>query len=110
MELEIKEIKNTAVITVKGNMHADNAFELDKTLEEQIRLGKNRMILNLSELQYISSAGLGFVMKATKKLMAKNGKISIVGLHGVVEEVFKITGFYSIFSVFDTEEEALEQL
>ena len=67
------------------------------------------LLVNFSELEYISSAGLRSILATAKQLKARNGEIMFTGLKNTVKEVFEISGFYSIFKTFETEEEALTQ-
>jgi len=66
--------------------------------------------LDSSDLEYISSAGLRSMLAIAKVLKTKEGKLVFAGLQGPVKDVFKISGFGLIFTIFDTEAEALKQL
>jgi anti-sigma B factor antagonist len=107
MEIDIKEMNEIQILSVKGSIDADTASEFDQSLEKQISGGRDRIILDLSQLEYISSAGLRVIMKAAKKMEITGGEMAIVGLRGVVQEVFKVSGFYSLFNIYDSEEEAV---
>jgi anti-anti-sigma factor len=110
MEISAKREKNAMVILVKGRMDAVTAPEFEKNLSDLISKGETAFLVNLSELEYISSAGLRSILATAKKLKEKQGKIFFAGLRGPVEEVFKISGFHSIFKVFDSEEAALKEI
>ena len=107
MEIDIKEMNEIQILSVKGSIDADTASEFDQSLEKQISGGRDRIILDLSQLEYISSAGLRVIMKAAKKMEITGGEMAIVGLRGVGQEVFKVSGFYSLFNIYDSEEEAV---
>lgn len=107
MEIDTKETSGIKIISVKGSIDADTASEFDQSLEKHISSGGEKMILDLSRLEYISSAGLRVVMKAAKKMEVTGGEMAIAGLRGVVQEVFKVSGFYSLFKIYETEEEAV---
>lgn len=98
------------VVSVKGRMDAVTAPEFEKKLFDLIAKDENTFLLNFSDLEYISSAGLRSILATAKKLKEKQGKIVLSGLKGAVEEVFKISGFHSIFKMFDSEKAALEEL
>ena len=72
--------------------------------------GDYTLVINLTGLEYISSAGLRSILSTAKQLKAKDGKMLFTGLQGPVKDVFKISGFGSIFKTFETEEEALRQI
>ncbi|NWF91512.1 MAG: STAS domain-containing protein [Syntrophaceae bacterium] len=107
MEIQTRKEKNAVVVSVKGRMDAVTAPEFEKNLFDLIAKGENRFLLNFGELEYISSAGLRAILTAAKKLKEKQGKISLTGLKGSVEEVFRIAGFHAIFKIFESEEAGL---
>jgi len=110
MELTTRSEKSTVIVSIKGRVDAVTAPELEKCLSEQIDSGENTVVVNMAELDYISSAGLRVVLLIAKKLKAKQGDMLLVGLQGPVKEVFEISGFSTIFNIFETEEAALAQV
>ena len=110
MEINAKKERNMMVVSVKGRMDAVTAPEFEKNLSDLIAQGENAFLVSLKELEYISSAGLRSILATAKKLKEKQGKIVFAGLRGPVEEVFKISGFYSIFKIFDSEEAAFKEI
>jgi anti-anti-sigma factor len=107
MEIQTRKEKNVLVVVVKGRMDAVTAPTFEETLQDLIATGENGFLIDLSELQYISSAGLRSFLVLAKKLKLQGGELLFAGLQGPVDEVFKISGFYSIFKIFDSVEAAL---
>lgn len=110
MDIITRKEKNIPVVSVKGRIDAVTAPEFEKNLFALISAGEKNLVVNFAELEYISSAGLRSILATAKKLKAEEGKIIFAGLQGPVEEVFKISGFYSIFSIFDSEANALNNI
>ena len=110
MEIGTKEKSNAIIISVQGRLDAATSPQFDKAFTDLISKGSRTFLLNMGDLEYISSAGLRSILAAAKQLKEKQGTIFFVGLRGPVEEVFKISGFYSIFQIFDTEEDALSHM
>lgn len=110
MEITFKKDKGGLVVSVKGRIDAVTAPDFEKSLSERISSGESNMVVNLSELEYISSAGLRSILAIAKVLKAKGGKMVFACLKGTVKDVFKISGFGSIFQIYDSEEEALAQV
>lgn len=110
MEIQKRKENNTVVVAVKGRLDALTAPELEKDLLETIAGGEKRLLMDLSGLHYISSAGLRTLLVLAKKLKAQEGEVLFTGLKGPVDDVFKISGFYSIFKIFDSPEAALSQI
>lgn len=76
----------------------------------RIDSGDRRLVIDLAQLDYISSAGLRVLIVAGKRLSGANGKIVLCSLKDPVREVFDIAGFSSIFSVYGSHDEAIENL
>ena len=108
MEVDIRKQNESAVVSVKGRVDASTAPDFEKQLVELIDKDENRLVVDLSGLEYISSAGLRVILATAKRLKARQGDIILVGLGGSVKEVFEISGFYSIFNIKETVEAALE--
>lgn len=96
------------VVDAKGRIDAVTAPGFEKNLSDLITRGETTLLINLQGLEYISSAGLRVILAAAKKLKEKNGKLLIAGLRGSVRDVFQLSGFYSIFRVYESIEEALQ--
>ena len=110
MEIHVSNQKNATVVSVKGRVDAVTAPEFEKNLSDLISKGETTLLLNFGDVEYISSAGLRSILATSKRLKDKQGKILFTGLRGPVEEVFKISGFPSIFKIFDSEETALKEM
>jgi anti-anti-sigma factor len=110
MKIDAIKEGNAIVMSLKGRLDAVASSEFETSLSDWISKGEHNFLLNLTDLDYISSAGLRSILAASKKLKERSGKIFLTGLHGPVEEVFKISGFISIFRVFATAEAALKEI
>lgn len=110
MEISTTEKNNAVILSIKGRMDAVTSPQFDKAFTDLISKGNRSFLLNMGGLEYISSAGLRSILAAAKQLKEKQGTILFAGLHGPVEEVFKISGFHSIFQVYDSEEDALAHM
>lgn len=107
MEITKRKEKDVAIVAVSGRIDAITAPDFEKSLDELITAGDRVILIDLTALGYISSAGLRSILSSAKKLKALSGEILFTGLQGPVEEVFQISGFKSIFKIFSSEAEAL---
>ena len=91
--------KETESLTMKlgGRLDTTTAPELEKAFEENMDVSKD-LILDMKELEYISSAGLRVLLTAQKK-MNQSGKMKLTGVSDEVMEVFEITGFSDILTI-----------
>jgi anti-anti-sigma factor len=110
MEIQTRKQKEAMIVSIKGRMDALTAPEFENNLSGHISQGENIFIINFVGLEYISSAGLRSILAISKKLKEKNGKMLLTGLHGSVEEVFRISGFKTIFTIYATEEAAFKEI
>ncbi len=109
MEIETRKEDNAMVVSIKGRMDAVTTPEIENRLGQIINSGEKKLVINLQQLDYISSAGLRALLATAKRLKSEQGDVAFANLDGHVKEVFEISGFYSIFKVFDSMETALEQ-
>lgn len=107
INISINKDTNATVITIKGRLDTVTAPELEKQLTSVTADGAGTLIMNMSDVDYISSAGLRVLLVAAKIMKSNNGEVLLCGLQGSVKEVLDISGFSSIFKTFDTEAAAL---
>jgi anti-sigma B factor antagonist len=82
--------------------------EFESVLDKLIQEGKTRIVLDFSELEYISSAGLGALVGRIREVRKTNGDIKIGGGTPAVMEILKMFGFSEVFSLSSTPGEAMK--
>jgi anti-sigma B factor antagonist len=107
MEFKGEKIGAFLVLVVSGRMDTLTAPEFEAETAKWIAAGEKRMVLDLSQLAYISSAGLRSILAAAKQLKAGGGDLAFCGLSGLVAEVFTVSGFVKLLPVFASREAAL---
>lgn len=107
MNITLTKTGNAAVITVQGRVDTLSAPTVEQKLTQWLDGGETRMILDLSEMEYISSAGLRTVLVIGKKAKANGGSVCCCALQGMVKKVFDVSGFSLVLPVYDTVDEAL---
>jgi anti-anti-sigma factor len=95
------------VLTVKGRLDAATAPEFTTICDGLIAAGDVCLIADLGQLEYISSAGLRSILATAKKLKGLQGQIIFCNLGGMVKDVFNISGFTTMFTMYATLDEAL---
>lgn len=95
------------VLAVSGRMDAVTAPEFEASSLEFLASGEKRLVVDLSGVEYISSAGLRSILAVAKKLKASGGDLAFCALSGFVSEVFAVSGFAKLLPVFVTRQEAL---
>ena len=107
MEFQTEEKNQKTILKVSGRMDATTSSEFEEKCEELIKNGAMHIVVDLSGLEYISSAGLRSILAVGKKLKSDGGSVAFCNLTGMVKEVFDISGFGSHFAVHETLESAL---
>ena len=97
MTIDIKKNAETATISVAGRLDTTTAPALDKTIHEDIN-DVNNLILDIKDIDYISSAGLRVLLSAQKK-MQKIGSMKVVNVCEAVMDVLEMTGFADILVI-----------
>ena len=98
MELATSHDGKSMVIALQGRLDVMNAPRFEAMLMEEVGRGETSFILDLSRLEYISSAGLRTLLVLAKRVQAQHGHLLLCGLCGGVREVFDISGFSKIFT------------
>jgi anti-sigma B factor antagonist len=108
--MEIIEEKQDAISIFKlnGRLDSNTSQGFEKKIFDAISDGSKSMIIDFKDLDYISSAGLRVILKATKALNREEGKIMLCAMQDYVKEVFEIAGFDSFLPIVGTMEDALE--
>jgi anti-anti-sigma factor len=110
--LELSESSDGAVtvIAVKGRLDSAAAPTLDERLSRTLAAPSRRLLIELSQLEYISSAGFRILLLATKRASANEGQIVLTGVSGKVRELFDLGGFLDIFPICSSRDEGLATL
>jgi len=104
MEINQKEESGIVTISIKGRMDADTAPEAEKTVNSILKGDSNRLLFDLEQLEYLSSAGLRVLLSAAKELKRREGKIVLCSLNEFVKEIFEVSGFESLIPISDSVE------
>ncbi len=96
------EIKKTLdgeklTVAVSGRLDTTTAPQLDEELKASLDEIKD-LVIDFSETEYISSAGLRVLLSA-QKAMNKQGKMTVTGVNDVIMEIFEVTGFTDILTI-----------
>ncbi len=107
MSIEQENRGDVLVLRLAGRLDSSNAPELERVLLDKLATGTNRLVFDLSALDYVSSAGLRVVLLAGKKLRGSRGQLALAGVRDMVREVLDMSGFLALFVVTATVEEAI---
>ncbi|MBQ3303723.1 MAG: STAS domain-containing protein [Clostridia bacterium] len=97
MKINKKQDGSKLVIALEGRLDTTTAPDLEKELKTSLD-GVTDLTLDLTNLDYISSAGLR-VLLSTHKTMMKQGQMKLTNASDIVKEVFEVTGFSDILTI-----------
>jgi anti-anti-sigma factor len=96
------------IVSLSGRFDNPAAQEFVKTITQLIESGEHKIILNFTQLSYLSSSGLRALQGAAKRMDKKEGTLVLCSLQGLVMRVVEITGFHKVLTIYDDEEDALQ--
>jgi len=110
IQLSVKQAgvdNSISVIKVGGYIDTTTSAELEHSLEQLLQQGKYKIIIDLKNVDYISSAGWGIFISEIKGIREKGGDLKLVGMIPDVYEVFELLEFNFILRAFETIDEAI---
>ncbi len=107
MQLTTNTTEAVTVIKIEGSLDTQTSTEAQQELDRIVADGARKLLIDFAELAYISSAGLRVLLATAKKLSADQGEMRMCNMNDVVNEVFEVSGFSTIFKVFQTDSEAM---
>jgi anti-sigma B factor antagonist len=107
MQITSRSENNVTVFVLEGRADSTGAGQMDDALQNAVSAGQSKIVLDMTGVSYINSAGLRTLADVLTKCRANNGDLYLVSLSVKVERVFKIIGFDKFFTVFDSVETAL---
>jgi len=108
MNFTKEKINDFCVLKIEGRIDTTNFNSFEAEINLLFNSGEKNIIFNCSGLNYISSSGLRVFLITQKKSISLNGKLHLCCLQPAIKEIFDISGFSTIFKIFDSEKEALD--
>ncbi len=109
MEAQQEKIKDVTVFALSGRLDSNTSPDFETKIMDTISGGEKKMVVDFTGLDYISSAGMRVILKATKELKNQGGGIILCSMKDYVKEVFEIAGFDSFITIVETKDQALEK-
>lgn len=108
MKIESTENGQWHVVSFEGHLDTTTAPDAESELSKLLNDGVTNILVDLSKLDYISSAGLRILFATAKRLKNVSGKFRICSLNETVQDVFEMSGFNTILNIFSDQAEALK--
>ena len=107
MELREETIGAVMVVEVQGRMDNTTARELEDRLVGRLARAEARIVLDLSRLEYIGSAGLRILLMAAKRAEQSGSRLVMCGVSGRVRQLFDLGGFLELFTIAGSRAEGI---
>jgi len=108
MEIKVQAMKRCTLVTLSGELDQATAPKVEKKLLDLIEAGNRNLVLNLSDVTYISSAGLRTLMAAQIRTRRKTprGIVVFSELPPHIARTFELVGFHQLFECYETDAQA----
>ena len=106
--IKIRQSGLVSLVDVSGRLTSFESGALRDSISRLLKQGHKDIILNLSDLQYLDSSGIGELARVYVSVVKQSGQMKVIGLSSKIEEVLKITHLYQVFPEFPDEEAALQ--
>ncbi len=107
MEIGEEKTEKCVIVSINGRLDTTNYNLLEKKLMELIDGLQQQILVECSNMDYVSSSGLRILLMALKKISQVNGRFALCGLQENIREIFEISGFTSIFPIYTSRDHAL---
>jgi len=109
MKVEIMNIGDIKVLSVDGRIDANTAQDLQDAVLDTAQ-GSPKLLLDLSKVDYMSSAGLRVMLLLHREIQDNNGRVVLVGLQDRIRDAMEMTGFLKHFAVVPDVQTGVEMI
>ncbi len=108
VKLTSRQVGDVTVIDAAGRITlGEGASAFRNAIRDLVAKGNKKVLLNLGEVSYIDSSGIGELVSGFTTVTNSGGQLKLVGLSKRVKDLLQITKLYTVFEVFDDETEAV---
>jgi anti-sigma B factor antagonist len=111
MQIEERAVGDVVVLDLKGRVTLGDGDELLKDkVNSLVNRGFKKIVLNLAEVPYVDSAGLGEIVRTYTTVSRQGGSLKLLNLTKRISDLLAITKLLTVFETFDTESDAIKSL
>jgi anti-sigma B factor antagonist len=107
LQLATRHEGDVSVVSARGEVDVFTAPDLDTELDALIAAGSSRLVVDLSDVAFLDSTGLGVLVKALKHAREAGGWLHLVVTSDRIRKIFEITGLDASIPIFDTAQDAI---
>ena len=110
MDINDRVENGVLIVTIDGRLDASNATVAEAEINKALEGDQNRLLFDLSGLEYLSSGGLRVILGAAKEIRRRKGKVALAALKEYVYEIFEVSGFTAMIPIKDSIEDGLKEV
>lgn len=108
MDLEFKQIRNTLLVRIQGEIDMVVAEKLRREIDKKLESKKTtNLIINLEKVSFIDSSGLGVLIGRYKKMAGLSGRMFIVGARPSVYKILMFSGINRLVGMYNNEQDII---
>ena len=106
MKIEARNVDDVLVVDMSGTLDSTSSGEAGDRIVDIAKGEHRKVLLNLENVDYVSSAGLRVILRGAKLLQVNRGELKICNANTLVKSVLETSGFNSLIKVYNTEQDA----
>ncbi len=108
MKIVERQVQDVTILDLHGKILIGEGDEaLRDAVNKAVDAGKTKLLLNLADVPYVDSAGLGEIVRCYTTVSRKGGKLKLINLTKKIQDLLSITKLLTVFEVFEAEDEAV---
>jgi anti-sigma B factor antagonist len=107
MEITATRLDRTVVVSIVGSIDALTAGDVDHYLSAQVDSGQKQIVADLSQVDFMASAGLRAILHALKESRQRGGDLRLAAARPGIDHTLKISGFATVLQYFPTVDQAV---
>jgi anti-sigma B factor antagonist len=108
MKATLRQVDGVTVVDMSGRITlGEGCTQLRELVREQLGKGTKHLLLNLADVTYIDSSGIGELVSGFTTVSNQGGKLKLLNLTKKVHDLLQITKLYTVFDVYDDEAKAI---
>ena len=108
MKATLRQVDTTTVVDMSGRITlGEGCTQLRELIRDQMSKGNKKLLLNLADITYIDSSGIGELVSGFTSVSNQGGHLKLLNLTKKVKDLLQITKLYTVFDVYDDEAKAI---
>lgn len=110
LKIDIGEKNGVVVLKLDGEVDVYTAPKLKSRLVDLVDQGKFKIVVDLEEVDFMDSSGLGVLVGGLKRVRSHDGAIALVCTQENILKIFRITGLVKVFPIFENQDQAVQSV